>query len=51
MAPRHLPLTARRPRRGSRVRAYSPAPVPAAPLLPVDVLHAVLDGLRRMDVA
>jgi len=39
----------RRPRRITRVRAYAVAPAPAAPSLAV--LGAVLDGLRRLEVA
>lgn len=38
----------RRPRRASRVRAYAPA-LPASPAL--DVLHAVLEGLHRIEAA
>ena len=45
----------RRPRRARRVRAFAPPPIPAPrrPLdtAPLDVLRAVLEGLRRLEVA
>lgn len=41
----------RRPRRAGRVRAYAPAPRRPLDTAPLDVLHAVLAGLHRLDAS
>ncbi|MES0833640.1 hypothetical protein [Nocardiopsis tropica] len=46
-------LRRRRPRKAARVRAYARPqrlPIPDAPV-PIDLLNAVLEGLRRLEVA